>query len=347
MILNAYGILDLFLVLVRLSLGLFVFFSGCFCWQQGFQSESAEKQQSLEDRCYLLFLAALVLLSINVVSWPILYLLLQSYVPEWYPRVMCIYGVTQIGSGSVGISRFLPGLLQTLQAIKPVLVFLSGCWFVLYLINRRTQTAPLRARLVATLILLGLVAVTDAVVEGAYLLIPKKEVQLSTGCCTEAFDGADRASRFLPQAIFGEDYEPWLYGAYYGVNLGMALALFLAIRRHLRHKGMAFLLFGALLSLPVNGIFLIEIAAPKLLRLPHHYCPYDLLPQVPESLVAVILSLLGCFAVNWAAMAHWFAQGAETRPFLNRVLKNLLALAQFCYLGSVLVMSLELLLAKL
>src|SRR3954447_3858665 len=127
-----------------------------------------------------------LLLAVNVLSWPVLYLLLQSYVPEW-PGVMCIYGVTRVGAGSLGPSRFLPALVTTLQAMKPALIFLSGAWFVLHLVNRRTRTAPLTGRVLLLVVLLGLVAAGDAGVELAYLAIPKKEVFLSAGCCTEAF----------------------------------------------------------------------------------------------------------------------------------------------------------------
>ena len=56
---------------------------------------------------------------LGLASWPLLYLLLQSYVPEW-PDVMCIYGVTRVGAGSVGASRFLPGLVTALQVLKPL-----------------------------------------------------------------------------------------------------------------------------------------------------------------------------------------------------------------------------------
>jgi hypothetical protein len=147
------------------------------------------------------------LLGLNVVSWPILYLLLQSYVAEW-PDVMCIYGVTRIGAGSIGVSRFLPPLVDAPQATKPALVFLSGAWFVLYLLNRRARTVPLTGRVLLVLLAAGLLAAADAAAEVAYLTIPKKEEFLSAGCCTEVFDGPSRASRFLPGILVGGDAAP-------------------------------------------------------------------------------------------------------------------------------------------
>src|SRR5262249_763476 len=148
--------------------------------------------------------------------------LLQSYVPEW-PGVMCIYGVTQVGTGSLGPSRFLPGLVKLLQMTKPALVFGSGAWFVLYWVNWRTATAPLQSRILLALVVLGLLAACDATAETAYLVIPKKEEFLSAGCCTAGLDEWVRSTRFLPESLVREKDPPWLYAAYYGSNLGMVL----------------------------------------------------------------------------------------------------------------------------
>ena len=79
----------------------------------------AEDRTPLEERNYLLSLLALLLLGLNLASWPLLYLLLQSYVPDW-PGVMCIYGVTRVGAGSTA-SSIPPALLTALQGISP-------CW---------------------------------------------------------------------------------------------------------------------------------------------------------------------------------------------------------------------------
>src|SRR5262249_49008595 len=162
MIVNSYAILDLFLAALRLLLAAGIVALGFAAWRHSRQAACPGFRKALEDRSYLLFLMALVLLALNLASWPLLYLLLQSYVPQW-PGVMCIYGVTQIGAGSLGQSQYLPALLRFLQAAKPALVFASGVWFVLYLINRRTQTAPLMKRILLGLMAVGALAAADAV----------------------------------------------------------------------------------------------------------------------------------------------------------------------------------------
>ena len=78
---------------------------------------------------------------------------------------------------------------------KPALVFAGGAWFVLYLLNRRTRTAPLLNRLFVVLLPLGALAAADAVGELAYVAIPKKEILPPAGCCVSAMDqGTARGS---------------------------------------------------------------------------------------------------------------------------------------------------------
>lgn len=344
MILNAYAILDLFIVFLRVLLGLLVVWLSGRAWRQSRRAHGPEEKGRLEERLYLVFLVGIVLLGLSVVSWPLLYLLLHSYVPEW-PGVMCVYGVTRIGEGSLGPSRYLPGLLRLLQIGKPVLVFLGGAWFVTYLVNRRTATAPLQGRLLLMLQLLGLLATVDAVAEASYLLIPKREEMLSVGCCVEAFDAADRATRVVPGAMFGTYYRPWLFAAYYAVNVGLVLALAVAMRGVKPGRWLGLLFAGAWLSLAINWIFLVEIVSPWLLRLPEHYCPYDLLDSAPESVLAAALFVLGSFAIGWAVCVDRIARTTETAPYLDEFIRQLLFLAFLGYLGSVIMTSVELYLA--
>jgi hypothetical protein len=144
MILNTYAVLEGFVSLRRLGIGLFGLWLGLSTWRTWrHRVRAVEERKIREDRGYLLLLLAWLLLVLNVTAWPIFYLLLQSCVPEW-PGVMCIYGVTRIGTGSLGASLFLPTLVKALELLKPGPVFLSGAWFVLYLVNSLAYRYPLR-----------------------------------------------------------------------------------------------------------------------------------------------------------------------------------------------------------
>ena len=163
MIVNAYAILSLFACGLQCAVAMWLtgrWLNSRRVWSSGWTDGGAE---AVERNAYLMMTLALVLLGLGLASWPLLYLLLQSYVPSW-PGVMCIDGVTRIGTGSLGASRFLPGLLTALQVFKPLLMLMGGAWLVIYLANRATSNAPLMRRLVSNLppLVDGRVPVPDA-----------------------------------------------------------------------------------------------------------------------------------------------------------------------------------------
>jgi hypothetical protein len=345
MLLNPYAVLMVFVALLRCFLGVVVLGVGLAAWRAG-KPATPEGVTSLENRIYLLFLVAIVLLGLNLISWPLMYLLLQSYVPQW-PGIMCIYGVTQVGKGSLGAARFLPDLLRVLQASKPALVFAGGAWFVLYLLNRRTWTGPLRTGLVIGLLPLGALALADVAAEMTYLAIPKQEEFPSAGCCC-ALEEEDNSERFMPPDLVGDAGRPWLTAAYFGANLGLILVLLGSSRQGRSSPGalgMGLLLMGDLVVLVVSGLFLVEVAAPILLHLPYHHCAYDLIPEAPEAVAAILLFLAGCFLLGWAVLARWFGRCPETEPFLEDMVGRLLRCSMWGFLLSLAMLSLELVLA--
>src|SRR5262245_40570263 len=198
MLLNRYAVLAVFLALRGLVLGALGLMCGAFGWRR---YHAAPDRTTTENAGHLAFLLAVTLVLLGVASWPLLYLLLQSYVPEW-PSAMCIYGVTQVGKGSMGPARHLPSLLLAMQVMKPLLVFAGGAWYVLYLLDRRTRTAPQLGRLFALLLPLGLLAIADAAADLTYTAIPKREEFLESGCCTGVAESSP--SRYLPSSWAGE-----------------------------------------------------------------------------------------------------------------------------------------------
>jgi hypothetical protein len=348
MILNGYSILDAFVISFRLGLGLLILLIGLSVWRTwNSQHSLSEKHQAIDARLHLLFQMAVVLFVLNLASWPILYLVLQSYVPEW-PEVMCIYGVTQIGAGSAGPARYLPMLLQSLQATKPVLVFLSGAWLVLHLLNRRTQTAPLTGWILVLVMAAALMALSDGALEMAYLMIPKREEFPSAGCCTVASSDSEEAGRFVPRGLVEDSQVSWVYAAYFGINGLMVLGLIRVVFLDgdlIHRKQLGALLTAAFASAFVNWLFLVGVAAPLLLHMPNHQCPYDLVSAAPGSLVSVALFVAGFFGVGWAGVARWFGLCEETTSILNEAIRRLLLLGVIGYVGSLLIMIIELALA--
>lgn len=346
MLLNGYAVLGLFLCVARLVLAAVVLVVGLSVLRSLKHSSNTDKGQFLENRVSLLFLVSAVLIAMNFVSWPILYLLLQSYVQEW-PAAMCIYGVTQIGAGSLGPSRFLPVLLNFLLWVKPVVIFAGGTSCVLYLINRRTQTSPILHRIIASLLLTGVVTVVDSVVESAYLTIPNNEIRLDGGCCTDTLEPVRQRSQFSPGILTDDDQRPLLHLTYYVLNLTMILQLLSRLTVFKQPVGVSwnFLLYVCgIFTVPASMFFLNEIAAPGILGLPFHHCPYDLITAAPESVMAVFLFAGGFFCLGWAFVAGMQRATCETAEASRTYLEKLLFLALFGYAGSLLLMSIELVL---
>src|SRR5262245_47154864 len=122
MLLNSYAVLAVFLALLRLALAIMVLAFGAFGWRR---RRAPGGPAARDNAGHLAFLLAVTLVLLGVASWPLLYWLLQSYVSLW-PSAMCIYGVTQVGAGSMGPARHLPELLLAMQVMKPLLVFAGG-----------------------------------------------------------------------------------------------------------------------------------------------------------------------------------------------------------------------------
>jgi hypothetical protein len=347
MILNPYAVLSIFFGLLRLTGGAVLLALGLASGRR-FGRSNPEQRHALEDRTHLLFQLALLLLGLSVLSWPLWYLLLQSYVAAW-PEVMCIYGVTQVGRGSVGIARVLPHLVMALHATKPVLVFLGGTWLLLHWANRRGSASPLLRRVLWAAVLLGGAAGLDALIELAYVVIPKREQFPPVGCCIATFGLADRAARFPAGGLFEQPWRSWLHVAYCAAALGttalLSCATFRARAGVSGRRCMACLAAVAVAS-PVLWCFWVEIAAPALLGLPLHHCLYDLAIQVPESTVAMGLVVLANLSVAWACVLRWWGRCGETANFVDRAIGRCMAVALFGYVGSTLMVAVAMAMAR-
>lgn len=148
------------------------------------RARTAHEQDDAEVGALRPALQAVALCVVVLASAPLLVGVLVSYVPQW-EQVMCVAGVTRIGTASAGAARHLPALLDALFVTKPALVLLAGAWLASHAVLRRSAGRP-GALGPGLLLALGLLAGADAGIELAYLLIPKQEVFLASGCCYSA-----------------------------------------------------------------------------------------------------------------------------------------------------------------
>ncbi len=268
-------------------------------------------------------LAALVagaLLAVAVLSCPVFHLLLASWVPRW-PGIMCVEGVRRIGTGTTGTARWLPALLSALDGTKLLAIFAAGAWAIL----RRTPAARGAAFAAAAL---GLVAVADGAIAFAYVAIPKEEVFPSAGCCT----AGPAAGAAAAATVAGGIPEGLLRAGFPLLGAGLGIACLLLAAGGAAGRGsvpaLALLAVAAAASLPFAAGFLSEVAAPRLLDLPHHRCAWCAFAGAPEAPVGVVLHAGAALAAGWALVAR-LSQGSG-----GTAAGRLLLAAAFGFLGT-------------
>ena len=296
MILNAYALLTLFAALVELALGVAILvFAG-----RSLLRRRADPHR-VDERLPLLGHLASVLLVASALSWPLLYLLLDSYVPAWR-GVVCIQGVTRIGEGSVGAAGWLPTLVSTLEASKPAVLLAVGAWAVVRGATRAAAAAPRLGRELSALLVCGSLALVDAAASFAYVLIPKKERFLESACCAVPVRSGVRLSEGDFTTLTASTYDARaLTFAWTAATLAELLAITWALRRP-RWTWAA--LGAAGLSVLVGLPFVREVAAPAFLDLPGHRCTYCVLSSSVAGVAFLAFAAAGVLCVAWAAVAQ-------------------------------------------
>jgi len=322
MILNAYTIIALFTAVVTGILALVLAVSSLREYQRFRMVRAGDEKTAAEDRSYLLFLTAAVILIVKLLSWPFFYVTLQSYVPHIH-GAMCIFGVLQVNADFSNV----------LQIFKPVMFFLIGGWLLLNKLDRTTETAPLFGRKLLFLSLVSAVALVDSA--GEVIYFTSFEGGTDVTCCTLFFDLPERSTAMLPISFLGEDYERYLLPLYYLSNICFITFMAVSYVRFSRDRFislpvnlqvLALLGAGVVLSL-INAIIslfaLFEVIAPKIMELPYHHCIYCMWQYAPDSIVITALSIIGTFSVNWAFFLYAAGRHKETVPHMIKYVRNL------------------------
>ncbi len=200
MLINAPSIVAGGLALLQCVLAITVSVHAVGALRLATRARNAEERDAAETARLRPVVAAVGVLVVAAASWPLLIAVLDSHVGEW-PGTICIQGVTRIGERSLGSARFLPLLLDTILVTKPLLLLAAAAWVAAHAILRR---APGRSGTLGPWLLLGLgtLAAVDAVAELTYLVIPKEDDILATGCCLVAPSAFRRAgSSWLESVI--------------------------------------------------------------------------------------------------------------------------------------------------
>jgi len=302
---------------------------------------SGQSMTSREDRMYLVFWMGVVLLAVRFLAWPLLYLVLHSFISE-IEGAMCIFGTRNM----------LPVLTRFLELLKPLLFFTGLVWLVLFRLERFATHAEKGARaagfVLAMLLLCSLTALVDSVASAALWI--RSAADLAVSCCTTVTDIPSRFTVWMPASLFGPAYQQPLWYLFFIVN-GLAAALFVLAYRAVKRLQSPLALFSlvGLLSMAncvLTIIAYIEVIAPQLMRLPFHHCLYCMVQNVLDAPVFVTLFIVGtCSAV--AVFPVWFlARSWAGRSALVSAVRGLLMTAFLCLSGSVVMIAVHLLVAR-
>jgi len=293
---------------------------------------------SSEDRMYLAFWMGAVLLGIRFLAWPLFYLVLHSFISE-IEGAMCIFGTRNM----------LPVLTRSLELLKPLLFFFGLVWLVLFHLERfATGTGKGRKAggiICALLLMCSLAALVDST--GSAILWLRSSSELSVSCCTTVTDIPSRFTVWMPVSLFGPAYEQPLWYLFFILNL-LSLVLLISAWRRAEHRRLpmfSFSLVGlvSLVNCIVTVIAYIEVVAPRLMRLPFHHCIYCMVQKVADAPIFVAFFILGTCAAT-AVVPVWLLGRSWAKPkALFLAVRNLLMVGFLCLSGSVLMISVHLL----
>ena len=334
MIVNKYSVLFLFLSTLGLVLSaVLAAVAGWTAWQ--IRRAGGELDASRAERgAHLAVLIALVSLAMLLVGWPMLYAMLDSFVPE-IPGAMCIYGVTQVE----------PGRNALVQTARPVLICLLVAWLIRESLRRRAGLPLRRARGMLTLAALAGLLAAAAGADLNYVLSVSSLNQVSCCCCCG--DGGSpklqAASFYLPWDVPDTTLRMVLNILFFG---GIPLfALWLLWQASARSTGFSrqsvcgtcpeqvspyggtssavrailrssLLLLLAVVLAAAAMLEFAQVLAPLLMRLPFHHCLYCLLfnGRAPDAPLMVGNLMFGSCAAGWAAIVCPAPHGESLAP---------------------------------
>ena len=332
MIANAFSMVDLF---VQGSASVLVLWAGTASFSLARACERVhgpEQRAEIERGANLPLLIAVVALGVKLLSWPLFYGMLQSFIPE-IEGAMCIFGVTQV----------LPNLTRLIEIMKPAVFFMIGGWLTLHVLDRRTATGALLARKLLFLGIVCFVVFVESVAE--IILILSISPGLPVSCCTTITDLLERPTRIVPESIMGPGYARII--GYVQVVGTLALTGAMAVMGKMsvvrpemktRRLLLGILFTAAVVNLGIFILAQIEDQAPTIMNLPFHHCIYCLWQYVPDTPLMYLLMAIGTFAVGWAFLADLVGRSPETLTILPDLTRKLSYVSVFS-LASALLMN--------
>lgn len=245
---------------------------------------------------FLLLLSSMLacLLAIRLLSWLGYYWLLESYVPH-IPGAMCPFGV----------AAATPEESKILQWSRLAVLIVGGGWVSFYAAHWVSRRQALDKTVAGVAVPLLLLIAFDCVADIRFTAAKREGVAVS--CCTTI-----RETPFLPSSLTAAEasdishHRPTLAGLFVlgGILAGLGWTLPNWLGRWAAPRAEPLIL----LALAALGLYFLQVAhvahadvlSPRLLGLPFHRCPFELVTRTPDFALIALLALLGGIAPLWA-----------------------------------------------
>lgn len=340
MIINIFTIVMLFIGILSFSLGGYLLYATLRTLLHFKTVVPLEAKSRFEEKGYLIFLLACVVLSVRMFAWPWFYFMLQSFVSE-VPGAMCIFGVT----------RVLPDTVAFLQIIKPISFFIMGGWLLCYYVDKSIQTSPLARKNLLLLLPICGVLLADSIGDIYYVI--RMKPLMSVSCCATFFDTPLRPSALIPQALFGRDFQQTLFIVFYATNIILIILLFTSLSRKWQSSASLpgnVMLYSqvliAVVNIPIVIISFFENIGPRLMQLPLHHCIYCFMGKgiVPDAPVILGLFAIGTFSIGLMVILRFIYRNGETQLVTEKLIRKVNGLSLFCLLAFIMMVTIHLIL---
>ena len=265
---------------------------------------SPRRQQSNH---FLLLLSSMLvcLLAIRLLSWLGYFWLMESYVPH-IPGAMCPFGV----------AAATPAESRILQWSRLAVFVAGGGWVSFYAVHWLSRRQALHNLVAGLAVPLLLLIAFDCAADVRFTAAKREGVAVT--CCTTV-----REAPFLPSNLPAAESsdiaqsQPTLASLFVlgGILAGLGWALPNLLRRWEapRAEPMILLVLAAL------GLYFLQVAhgaysevlSPRLLGLPFHRCPFELVTRTPDFALIFLLALVGGIAPLWACALSLFSKGTS------------------------------------
>ena len=296
------------------------------------------KHGYIDKKIRFVFSAALICMIIKLMSYPLFYVSIQSFVKS-LDTAMCMYGVINSMHGSV----------RYLEVVKPLVFFFAGGWIIFHFLTRHSKNQTIIHKKILFLFFAAAWVLTDSL--GDLFLFLNMNPGANATCCSANIDVPGRISHILSVYLFGLEYEKPLWGAYYLGNIMVVVsALYLVYKKinlSRAKKALVCICCMGVINCFISWLAFIELISPELMKLPYHHCLYCLVQYVPDAWFIIGLFFLGCFGPAWALTLCLIGTETKNDDALNIYVNRLYLFTATCLGLSLLMVSIHILLGGL